>query len=246
MKYGEIVAPTIKELFIQRIEDMILTGELRPGDKLPSERELSEEMRISKTVVHEGIRELARCGFLDVISRQGITVADYADTGNLDTLLAIMRRSGRNLDARTACSLLDLRCYLECPAMEELAAHHTKGDISVLKDLRRKAALAADGKSERSFAESLYLYHRTLMKLSGNTITPLVTNALITSALPFWSDYEELAGREAALRRLDQFTEYIEHGEGKKAAQLLREGIEEYKEKRGYAKANLERPAVNG
>ena len=36
MKYGEIVAPTIKELFVQRIEDMILSGELKPGDKLRS------------------------------------------------------------------------------------------------------------------------------------------------------------------------------------------------------------------
>jgi len=36
MKYGEIVAPTIKELFIHRIEDMILSGELKPGDKLRS------------------------------------------------------------------------------------------------------------------------------------------------------------------------------------------------------------------
>ena len=56
MKYGEIVAPTIKELFIQRIEDMILSGELKPGDKLPSERELADEMKIGKTIVHEGIR----------------------------------------------------------------------------------------------------------------------------------------------------------------------------------------------
>ena len=59
MKYGEIVAPTIKELFIQRIEDMILSGELKPGDKLPSERELADEMKIGKTIVHEVIRELS-------------------------------------------------------------------------------------------------------------------------------------------------------------------------------------------
>ncbi|MGM9590040.1 MAG: FadR/GntR family transcriptional regulator, partial [Faecousia sp.] len=44
----------MKELFIQRIEDLILSGDLKPGDKLPSERELSEEMKVSKTVVHEG------------------------------------------------------------------------------------------------------------------------------------------------------------------------------------------------
>ena len=83
MRFKEIVAPTIKELFVQQIEKMILSGQLRPGDRIPSERDLSEEMKISKTVVHEGIRELRRLGFVDVTSRRGVTVADYAQTGNL-------------------------------------------------------------------------------------------------------------------------------------------------------------------
>lgn len=234
MRYEPIVAPTIKELFVQRIEDMILSGELKPGDKLPSERELADTMKISKTIVHEGIRELARCGFLDVASRRGVTVADYANTGNLDTLLAIMNRNVQNMDKRTICSLLDLRCYLECPAMELLAANHTAEDIVTLRDLCRRAALSVEGKTEESFAEALYYYHRTLMKLSGNTITPLILNALITAVLPFWSEYEQTNGVEAALQGLAHFTDLIEQGEGEQAAQLLRDGIRRYKEEHGY------------
>ena len=78
MVFREIVAPTVKELFVQQLEGMILSGELRPGDRLPTERELADEMKISKTVVHEGLRELHRLGFLDIASRRGVTVADYA------------------------------------------------------------------------------------------------------------------------------------------------------------------------
>ena len=36
MDFGQIVAPTIKELFIERIEGMIFSGTLKPGDRLPS------------------------------------------------------------------------------------------------------------------------------------------------------------------------------------------------------------------
>ena len=75
MKFKAINTLSIKELFISQIEEMILSGELKPGDKLPTERELADEMNISKTIVHDGIRELARIGFLDVISRKGIYVA---------------------------------------------------------------------------------------------------------------------------------------------------------------------------
>ena len=62
MEFGQIVAPTIKELFIERIEGMILSGTLKPGDRLPSERELAEQMKISKTIVHIGLEDLARDG----------------------------------------------------------------------------------------------------------------------------------------------------------------------------------------
>ena len=98
MKFGEIIAPSIKELFIQKIEGMILSGALKPGERLPTERELADEMNISKTIVHEGIRELSRLGFLDVVSRKGVTVADYAQNGNLDTLMAIMKYNGGYLN----------------------------------------------------------------------------------------------------------------------------------------------------
>jgi len=76
MAFREIVAPTVKELFIQQLEGMILSGELRPGDRLPTERELADEMKISKTVVHEGLRELHRLGFLDIASRRGVTLGE--------------------------------------------------------------------------------------------------------------------------------------------------------------------------
>ena len=69
MKFKKINALSIKELFISQIEEMILSGELEPGEKLPTEREIADEMNISKTIVHEGIRELSRIGFLDVISK---------------------------------------------------------------------------------------------------------------------------------------------------------------------------------
>lgn len=56
MAFKRITAPSIKELFLSQIEEMILSGELKPGDRLPTERELADTMGISKTIIHEGIR----------------------------------------------------------------------------------------------------------------------------------------------------------------------------------------------
>ena len=227
MAFHEIVAPTVKALFIQQIEGMILSGELRPGDRLPTERELADEMKISKTVVHEGLRELHRLGFLDIASRRGVTVADYAQTGSLETLRAIMDFHGGIPDAKTAASILQLRYYLEGPAMEELAARHTAADMAALRALQQQAEQAAR-QSVSAFAEALFRYHRGVTFLSGNTITPLIFNAFATVNLEFWKEYIQVTGIDRCLERLGQFTAYIEAGEGQRASGLLQYGLEQF------------------
>ena len=143
MPFQEISSPSLRKLFVQQLEGLILSGELRPGDRLPTERELADEMKISKTVVHEGLRELHQLGFLQVESRKGVTVADYAQTGSLETLMAIMDYHGGLPDKKTASSILDLRYYLEAPALRQLAAHHTPGDLAALRALQQKAEEAS-------------------------------------------------------------------------------------------------------
>ena len=181
MAFREIVAPTVKELFIQQLEGMILSGELRPGDRLPTERELADEMKISKTVVH----------------------------------------------AKTAGSILQLRYYLEGPAMEELAARHTPADMAALQALQRQAEQAAQEGTD-ALAEALFRYHRGITFLSGNTITPLLFNAFTRVNLEFWKEYIQLTGIDRCLERLAQFTAHIEAGEGQAASSLLRQGLEQF------------------
>lgn len=171
MPFQEISSPSLRKLFVQQLEGLILSGELRPGDRLPTERELADEMKISKTVVHEGLRELHQLGFLKVESRKGVTVADYAQTGSLETLMAIMDYHGGLPDKKTASSILDLRYYLEAPALRQLAAHHTPGDLAALRALQQKAEEASLS-GVGPLAEALLRYHRGVTFLSGNTITP--------------------------------------------------------------------------
>ena len=71
MRFQTIVAPTITELFERQIQGMILSGQVEPGEKLPTEAELAENMHISKSAVHAGIKNLERMGFLRVSPRHG-------------------------------------------------------------------------------------------------------------------------------------------------------------------------------
>jgi len=75
MEFSKLSAPTLKELFIEQLENMILSGKLSIGEKLPSERELAESMQISRSVVNAGLTEIADKGFLEIVPRSGTYVA---------------------------------------------------------------------------------------------------------------------------------------------------------------------------
>lgn len=229
MNFRKIDAPSIKELFLTQIEEMILSGELKAGDRLPSERELADTMGISKTIVHEGIRELARMGFLDVVSRKGVYVADYANTGNLDTLFAIIRHRDCMPNRKILIDLLDARIYLECPAIEELALRRNPDDIKKLELLQEDVRKAIPSDIQ-TFASALFMYRKTLAALSGNCISPLIMNAFFTGSTSAWADYCEYTGRQKTYEVLVQTTECIRNGDARGAIRLFTEHIENYKE----------------
>lgn len=154
MVFREIVAPTVKELFVQQLEGMILSGELRPG-RPPAHgagaggRDEDQQDRGTR-----GTAGAAPAGVSGIpLSRRGVTVADYAQTGSLETLRAIMDFHGGIPDRKTALSILRLRYYLEAPAMEELAARHTAADMAALRALaagrRRRPPPGASRTSRR-------------------------------------------------------------------------------------------------
>lgn len=238
MAFKKIDAPSIKELFLTQIEELILSGELKPGDRLPSERDLADTMEISKTIVHEGIRDLARRGFLNVESRKGVYVADYTTTGNMDTLFAIIRYRGDMPDTKMLISLLDTRIYLECPALTIVAKKHTAEDIAKLEALLADVHTAISSDAV-TFANALFLYRRTIVSLSGNCISPLIMNAFFTSSISAWAYYVEYTGQQTIYDTLEQTTEYIKAGDSESAIRLFQECIERYKRHLSEGTRNL-------
>ena len=108
MAFQKIQPPTLKELFMDQLLEMILRGDLKIGDKLPSERQLAEMTKVSRSVVNSGIVELEECGFLTVKPRSGTYVADYRKAGNLNTLVLLLKYRGGRMRPKEVESIL--RC----------------------------------------------------------------------------------------------------------------------------------------
>ena len=85
MQFQKISTPSLKDLFVKELENKILSGELKVGDKLPSERELASSMQVSRAVVNAGIAELEQKGFLIIKPRIGTFVENFYKNGTLET-----------------------------------------------------------------------------------------------------------------------------------------------------------------
>jgi DNA-binding FadR family transcriptional regulator len=62
MGFSKINAMSLTDLFVQQVENMILSGELNIGEQLPSARELCVKMGVSRPVISAGIVELEKMG----------------------------------------------------------------------------------------------------------------------------------------------------------------------------------------
>ncbi|MFR0955433.1 MAG: winged helix-turn-helix domain-containing protein [Roseburia inulinivorans] len=60
MEFKKLNAPSLRELFVNELQNMILSGKLEIGSKLPPERELAESMKVSRAVINSGIAELEK------------------------------------------------------------------------------------------------------------------------------------------------------------------------------------------
>ena len=228
--FQPIVTPTIREQFVQRITESILSGKLPPGMRLPTEREIAEEMQISKGIVHLGLKDLERMGFIETNPRHGTFVSDYARNGNLETLTMMLKYNGGQLDQRNTESLFEFRMAVEGTAFRKLAARCTQEDLDALREIKEQVRLIS---SEDPFDISkmafwMFKFHSELTIRSGNTILPLLTNAFRDLSLSVWENVIRIYGKEESVRHLERFIDYMSCGNGDGAVDYLQEGINFY------------------
>ena len=182
MELREIVAPTMKELFIKELERQILTGECKIGDRLPTEREMERKMKVSRTIINSGLAELARIGFVEIVPRHGVFVGDFVRNGNTDTLLSIMNFNGGKLDRKTFESLMAYRTHNECECAYLAAQNRTEEDLIIMRNLYKKMV----DETDNSVVAQLNIeFHLAIYCATGNTIHPLVFNSFKKLLLAF-------------------------------------------------------------
>ena len=119
------------DVFDQIITD-VLSGEMAPGDPLPSERRLAEVLGVSRPAVREALKQLTAAGLVEVRQGDTTTVRDFRKHAGLDLLPRLLLRGGE-LDPAVVRSILETRLH-NGPKVAELAAARHRPELGGLLD----------------------------------------------------------------------------------------------------------------
>ncbi len=161
----------VYEEVAKQIERLILK-KLKPGDKLPSERELAEMLQVSRSSIRDAIRGLELVGMVEPRQGAGTIVRELAtDSVNNPFADALERRQ------KSVGELLDFRKMLEPPLAARAAMHASADEISEMEEiLQRQEEKQEQG--EVTIAEDAE-FHYSVALASGNSVVLKVIDILM-------------------------------------------------------------------
>jgi GntR family transcriptional repressor for pyruvate dehydrogenase complex len=209
----------IYEKIVDEIKDLIDQGTLKWGDQLPTERELSETFKVSRTCVREAFRILESQGFLD--SRPGD--GTYVTSNPIDSLVQplasfILKEKDYQLE------LFEMRRLLESQLAYLAAERATPENMTKMeKILKRQEEQIANGETG---LDSDSEFHHALAEAANNRILLHIINTTIEFQAESRESY--LLGEERAKKSLAHHKKIfsaIQKGDGELAANAMREHI---------------------
>lgn len=225
MEFQKISSPSLRELFVQQIEHLILSGQLKIGEKLPSERQLAEMMQISRAVVNSGLTELEENGFIVIKPRSGTFVADYRQCGNLNTLMSIMKYNGGKIRDEEIRSIFEVRLALDTLVAKSCVDHISDEEIALLRK-KVEAIKAAPTNSEAT--QAAFDFQHLFALCSGNTLIPLIFQSFKPPIFTLWQRFCELYGIECLYERNYKLWTYIQKHDTAGAIAWIEESIHDY------------------
>ncbi|HLI87540.1 MAG TPA: FadR/GntR family transcriptional regulator [Ktedonobacteraceae bacterium] len=171
--YSPVQPNKIFEQIAEQIEKRILRGELRNGDRLPSERELSEQFHASRTAVREAMKTLAQRGLVDMRPGRGTIVID-ATSRAMQQTLGLMVRVGQE---DGYANLVELRELLE-PGIAALAAVRAAEEhITAMQTMVE--AMDAHMSDPDAYIEADNEFHRILAKATQNDLILTIVDSIM-------------------------------------------------------------------
>ena len=232
MSIGNENAASLIETIYQALLARILSGELQPGDWLPAERELAEQMNVSRSSLHNALTQLESQGFVSVEPRRGTVVADYRKHPTPQSLSAVMSYSSFVIDESLFRDLMALRQLVESECARLACANIYPSTLAEMWEIAEE--LEAEG---ADLPDLIYRYHYLLTQASGNSVYSMIFRGFETVIKVLVARHFSLQAmdiREAAIMHRELLYHITKKDEASAVAcirRILRQGVDVLEER---------------
>ena len=211
-------AASVREQFVRTIESQILSGERKIGDRLPSARELCKLLDVSLTTVNTGLGELAAKGFVEIVPRQGVFVADYLQRGTPDALISLIRYHGGRLGAAEVRNFCEARMAIDPDIAEWVIQRATDAQLEelgeLLEDYRRS-------NNDHEASDRITRFFHRMYQLSGNSFLALIYHSTIPHQILMYTTFMAKNGRDHVTQNAEEIYRLLQARDVPAARQCL-------------------------
>jgi GntR family transcriptional repressor for pyruvate dehydrogenase complex len=154
-----------------QLEELIVNGSLRAGERLPSERELVEQLGVSKTVVREAMRSLATKGLIEVRPGSGMYVLGVGAHLMSEPISLLMRKHRLTVE-----QIQEVRAVLEVRIAALAAERRQQEDIEAMAETIRQVGEA--DLSPLRYAQLDVEFHQRLAAATGNPLFVVMIHSI--------------------------------------------------------------------
>ncbi|WP_378954413.1 FadR/GntR family transcriptional regulator [Pelosinus sp. sgz500959] len=163
----EIGGKSVVEQIVDNITNAIINGELKPGDKIPTENELCASMGVGRNSVREAIKILGAYGVINIKRAEGTFV-----TQNYDSKMLYPVLYGIILQKDSANQIVELRKIIDVGilqlAIDKLDSESLHKAEQVMKDLEKK--ITATNVEAKDIFEADIAFHKILVDITENAL----------------------------------------------------------------------------
>lgn len=194
------------EEITEQIKGLIIAGNLKVGDKLPSTKEMSERFGVGRSTTREALSALKAMGLIEIKQGGGCTV-----TSSIPSEIELPELKSLRMNRETLLELLEARQSFEVSNAAIAAVKRTDSDLAILKALitDMKNSVGDDIEGERTDL----LFHLTLAKATHNSILVRLFESItsqIETAIHEIRRVELYANRSVAARLYEEHSAIYE------------------------------------
>jgi GntR family transcriptional repressor for pyruvate dehydrogenase complex len=197
------------------LKKAIVSGQLKPGDRLPPERVLGDRFGVSRTVIREAIRSLTAKGLVEVRSGSGSVVARVGASSVIETVQLYLRGASIDYDA-----IEEVRAMLEVHVAGVAALRATEEDLHDMRDVLGAMAAAGD---PQQWTDQDAEFHRRVARATQNPLYLLVLDSIGEPIMSARLETLDLQGRPpTAIRAHERILERISARDSEGAREAMR------------------------